>query len=270
MRLGVVSDLHLAPHAAGPASWHGPYDFAGLRDRLDEAREAFERAGVDAVVACGDLAHAGDEVSVREAFARLAAGGAGPVLAVAGNHDCAQRDDQLARGLGERCRLLTATGVELGGARVAGVGIEREPDTDRFRWTGAGALAAEAPVHVVASHFPVLSRAERLAERGLAYPGDLLGRRALHQRLRGGGPVVVLSGHIHARESHARGAVLQLSAGALIEAPYEVAVVDVEPAGAAVRVRRRVHVLGPPPAAGAPVLAPADETWTYAGGGWRA
>ena len=173
MRLGVVSDVHLAPHATAPASWHGPYDFAGLRDRLDEACAAFEHARVDAVVACGDLTHAGDEASVREVFARLAGGG-GPVLAVAGNHDCAQRDDQLARGLAQRCRLLTATGVELGGGRVAGVGIERAPDTDRFRWTGAGAFAAEAPVHVVASHFPVLSRAARLAERGLAYPGDLL------------------------------------------------------------------------------------------------
>jgi hypothetical protein len=55
--------------------------------------------------------------------------------------------------------------------------------------------------------------------------------------------------------------VLQLSAGALIEAPHEIAIVDVEPG----RARRRIQVLGPRVAPHDPVLAAADETWEFAG-----
>jgi hypothetical protein len=111
----------------------------------------------------------------------------------------------------------------------------------------------------------VLSREERLSGRGFKYAGDLDNRGALEWRLAGDGPVVVLSGHIHARDSYAHGSVLQLSAGALIEAPHEVAIVDVE----AGRVRRRISVLGPRVAPHAPVLVPADETWEFAGGEWQ-
>jgi hypothetical protein len=34
-------------------------------------------------------------------------------------------------------------------------------------------------------------------------------------------------------------------------------------------VRRRAHVLGPAGARTDPVLAPADEAWTFGAGGWR-
>jgi hypothetical protein len=153
--------------------------------------------------------------------------------------------------------------------RLAGVAIEREAEAGSFRWTGSGPLTGDEPASVVVSHFPVLSRAGRLGERGLAYAGDLTNRHALHERLLGARPVVVLCGHIHARDSHAGANVLQLSAGALVEAPYEVAIVDVVAARAEVRVRRRVHALGPPAAGPGPVLAPADETWAFVAGGWR-
>ncbi len=76
----------------------------------------------------------------------------------------------------------------------------------------------------------------------------------------------MLSGHIHARETHARGNLLQLSAGALVEAPYEAAVVDLLVGRAEVRVRRRARSLGPPPVWRDPVLAPDDEAWTYRAG----
>ncbi len=233
---------------------------------------------VDAVVALGDLTHSGDEPSTRAALERLAALGR-PVLVVAGNHDCRERDDRLERcvdgasatltgernALGGSSQMLSAAGVELAGTRLAGVPIER-PAPGTHRWADAPS-PGDGP-SVVASHFPVLSRRDRLAEHGLAYPGDLANRGALHERLRGAGPVIVLSGHIHARESHARDTVLQLSAGALVEAPYEIALVDVSVAGGDVRVRRRAQALGPPPAGKDPVLVPADETWTFGSEGW--
>lgn len=262
MRLGVVSDLHLTLDPGAEAAWHNPFDFAGLPARIDEALAAFAAAGVDAVVACGDVTHDGDEPAARAALARLSDRVDRPVLVVAGNHDCLERDDRLAR-----CgaAMLDATGVEVSGLRVAGVAVETG-DEDRMAWTGAAA----APPDVVVSHFPVLSRAERLAERGLAYAGDLTNREELERQLTGSAPVLVLSGHIHAREAHARGNLLQLSAGALVEAPHEVAVVDVDAEDGAVRVRRRVHVLGPPPPGPDPVFSPEHETWSFGDGGWRA
>ena len=253
MRLGVISDIHWSTDPDARGEWHGPYDFAALPERLDQARAAFRRERVDAVVVVGDLANAGDVASAKAVLDGLSSGLGRPLLVVAGNHDCDERDDMLA-GL---CDPLTLTAV--GGEPVAGVPIARGDD-GWFGWTGA--LAGDAAV--VVSHFPVLSREERLAGRGLKYAGDLTNDAALRSRLAGKNPVVVLSGHIHAREAHAAGNILQLSAGALIEPPHEIAIVDVEPG----RARRRVSVLGPRVTPRDPVLAPADELWEFAGGAW--
>jgi predicted phosphodiesterase len=269
VRLALVSDLHLTMDPAISAAWHNAFDFAGLPDRLDRARAAFAEADADAVVALGDVTHAGDEASARFALERLCDGLDTPVLVVAGNHDQIERDDQLERCLPDGCELLAANGARSGSLPLSGVAVERDAEPGRTRWREGGELVGGEPVSVVASHFPVISRADRFAERGLAYPRDLSNREELRERLLGASPVVVLSGHVHARESHAEGNVLQLSAGALVEAPYELAMVDVEAAGAEVRVRRRVEALGPPPAGPDPVLAPADETWTFDAGEWR-
>ena len=220
MRLAVVSDLHLTLDPATSASWHNAFDFAGLPARIDAARARFEGERVDGVLACGDLTHDGDEASARDAVERLSGLLDRPLLVVAGNHDCLERDDQLERCGGE---MLTAGGVELDGVRVAGVPIERE--AGRFRWTGAGEFAG---VRVVASHFPVLSRAERLEEQGLAYPGDLTNRQALHERLLGDGPVValeavVVAGEDQQRSVETRGQPLQrIASGRLVPVVREI------------------------------------------------
>jgi predicted phosphodiesterase len=269
MRLGLVSDLHMTMDPARRASWHNAYDFAGLPDRIDAAREAFRRARVDAAIACGDITHDGDEESTRAALGRLSAGLGRPLFVVAGNHDLLERDDQLERCLPRECRMLAAQATGARGIHLSGVPVARDPDTRRSAWTGAGELVDGARVSVLASHFPVVSRADRLRKLGLKYPSDLSNRAELCERVADAGPAIVLSGHIHARESHAQSSVLQLSAGALIEAPYEVAIVDVRARRRRIRVRRRIAALGPPPAGPDPVLAPADETWTFFVGSWR-
>jgi predicted phosphodiesterase len=258
VKLGIVTDVHLTLDPAARAAWHNDYDFARLPERIDRACAHFERADVDAVVVGGDLTNAGDEASARAAVERLSACLTRPLRFVAGNHDLDERDDQLERC---GCELLTPSGFELDRVRVAGVAIERG-ESGAFRYTAAEAAS------VVVSHFPVLSRAERVAERGLAYPGDLVNRRELRERLARAGPVLVLNGHIHVREAHAEDNVLQLSAGALVEPPYEAAIVDVRVSRGEARVRRHAHALGPPAGERDPVLAPADETWTYDGAGW--
>ena len=252
------------------ASWHNPYDFDGLPARIDAARKIFRQAGVDAMVVCGDVTHAGDEESARTALASLSVGPDCPVLVVAGNHDLLDGDGRLERSLPPGCRMLRANPVERGAVRLAGVPIARDIENRAPRWTGDGDLLEEGQATVVASHYPVISRAERLRALGLAYPRDLGNRADLCDRVAGGEPAIVLSGHIHARESHARSRVLQLSAGALIEAPYEAAIVDVHVWRRFVLVRRRAQALGPPPAGPDPVLAPANEAWVFAVGRWRA
>ena len=252
MRLGVVSDIHWTTDPDARGEWHGPYDFAALPDRLERARAAFRRERVDAVVIVGDLANSGDVTSAKAVLDRLSDGLGRPLLVVAGNHDCDERDDMLA-GL---CDPLTTT--EVGGERIAGVPIAR--GGDGFRWTG---VLERAPL--VVSHFPVLSRERRLSERGLKYAGDLTNRGALEWQINRDDPVIVLSGHIHAREAHAEGKVLQLSAGALIEPPHEIAIVDAEPG----LVRRSVSLLGPRVTPRDPVLAPAGEAWAFTGGAWQ-
>jgi predicted phosphodiesterase len=269
VKLGLVSDVHMTMDPATRASWHNPYDFAGLPSRINAVREAFQRAGVDAAVVCGDVTHAGDAESVRAALGQLGAGLDRPVLVVAGNHDLLESEDGLERSMPGGCRMLPDKPVDIAAVRLDGVPVARDGDTRALCWAGAGELVHDGRVTVLASHFPVISRAERLRELGLAYPRDLDNREALYRRVAGAGPAIVLSGHIHARESHAEGKLLQLSAGALVEAPYEAAIVDVRVRRWFIRVRRRAHVLGPPPAGPDPVLAPADETWIFAAGSWR-
>ena len=269
MRLGVLSDLHWPGAAPISASWHNAFDFDGLPGRLEGARALFDAAGTDAVVVAGDLGHTGEERALRDVVERLGRALEVPVLAVAGNHDCLQRDDQLERCAAGRVRALDAAGVDVAGIRIAGVAIERVAGSGGFRTAAASTLRPD-PAAVVVSHFPVLSRARPVADRGWAYPGDLLDRRDLAGGMAAARrPVIVLSGHIHVRDGHARGPILQLSAGALVEPPYEAAIVDVERSGGAVRVRRRVERLGPSAGARDPVLAPADARWTYDHGRWR-
>ena len=262
VRLGVVSDVHWC--AGGPleASWHNPFDFAGVAERLDRALELFADTHVDAVVALGDLTHAGDERSMRAVVDRLTAqASTGPVLAVPGNHDCLERDDQLERCCRAGVGVPGGAGVEIGGLRLSGVAIETDARSGAFRSKRDGAFGR---VEVLLSHFPVLSRASRITGRGLACPGDLLDRAQLAEQVtRRDQPLLVLNGHLHARESHACGPVLQLTAGALVEAPFEVAVVEAVWGPSDVLVRRRAVSLGPSAGARDPVFAPADETWTY-------
>jgi predicted phosphodiesterase len=272
VRLGLVSDLHLTLDPARRASWHNEYDFAGVPRRIDAALAWFDRAEVDAVIACGDLTHAGDEASTRAALERLSAGSSRPLLVVAGNHDMLERADQLERCLpdpGSR-DLPAGHPLEADGVRVTGVPVERVPEAGTSRWTGGPDPVSDGSLTVVASHFPVLSRARRFAEAGLRYPRGLANRAQLRERLSGQAPVVVLCGHLHGRESHASGNVLQLCAGALVEAPYEAAIVEVTGSDEGAHASRHAESLGPPPAGPDPVLAPAEESWTFDGGAWGA
>lgn len=270
MRAGVVSDIHVSLDPDRRASWHNQYDFAGVGQRLKRVAQLFTAEGVDLVLALGDLAHDGDAPSLRGALAPLAGGA--PLHVVGGNHD----GPRPALALGQ----LALDGMRLPGwralrassdVRVAGLRVQRRQPG---RWAAgrppALATWGEGAV-VLASHFPVLSLASQVRARGLPYAGDLACRDEVAAPLLARpAPTVVVCGHLHVRESSASGTLLQLACGALIEPPFEAAIVDIEAAGDGLRVTRRAHELDSAPECRDPRLAPAAESWRFSPrGGWR-
>lgn len=265
MRLGVVSDIHWnVDTAAPPQAWHNPHEPEALDRRLGEALALFIGAEAGAVVLLGDLSDRGDEASLDCVLARTARWER-PVCVVGGNHDLDRAG--LARvAAAHGAALLDGETVEQEGALLTGIGVEPTGSgAPRFRSLAAPVLPTSG-LAVVASHYPLLSEAARLADAGLPYPGDLVDRDGLALFLaEAGDPVVVLSGHAHARCTQTRGPLLQLSFGALIEPPFDCAVVRLEET----RVTRSSHRLGPI-AAFEPVFAPAEESWLWTGEAWRA
>lgn len=166
-----------------------------------------------------------------------------------------------------RARSLAMQPLSMDGIAIRGVGIECIEDAPRiFRALLTNPIEPDL-LSVVASHFPVLTESRRLASRGLPYPGDLANRAELLGWIEGNSaPVVVLRRHVHARVARHRGSMLQFGFGALIEPPFDCAVVKVQP-GPEPRVERRCQRLGPV-ARIEPVFSPHVESWSYAGGSW--
>lgn len=270
MRLGLLTDIHWAPPQT-TGGWHSRYDFAGLPDRLAAAFAHFAAERVELISLTGDLTHLGDDDATRAIVARCAALTPAPIVAVTGNHDVSADAGRLARAItavgAERFALAAPAATRpLGPALLAGVQLAQGDG-----WFGSRLAAhpdpagwADRPV-VLLSHLPVLSAATAIATHGLPYPGDLLDREPLEAALTARpGPTIVLSGHIHARTARARGPVLQLTQGALIEAPFECATVDVVADAAGLRVERRAVSLQASDVARPPVLCAARTAWRFA------
>jgi predicted phosphodiesterase len=264
LTVGVLSDVHLNDSADATAAWHNAYDFAGVPRRLHRAAAAFQSAGVDLVCLIGDLAHHGSPGALRPLADALSSLDA-PTLLVAGNHDAGGHEKLVAALPG--VESATGAGQLHGDWRVAGVQVAPGG------WFGARALDLldtsawdEDPV-LLLSHFPVLSHAQRLAERGMPYPGDLIDRPAIAQALTARtAPTVVISGHIHARDASCSGSVLQLVQGALVEAPYECSILGLS----CDAVTRRSIELGGPPATGlTPALSELEDRHILESGRWR-
>ena len=260
MRIGVLSDLHSELAPTRVRSWINRYEPEALDARLGEALDVFERSQVDLVLLLGDLTELGDESALDEILARCKRRTQAPVAAVSGNHDADAFSDALGRNgtlaLAEEpfirgdvaVAALTPTRLEAGSGRFAAPVQE---------------VGTAAEVLVLASHYPVLSQAAVLSEAGLPYPRDLVNRAELEAHLIGAGtPTVVVSGHIHARCAEARGPLLQLTVGALIEPPFECTVIEVDNGREGPVVRRSAHRLGPV-AAVDPVFTPESECWRW-------
>jgi predicted phosphodiesterase len=234
-----------------------------LDGMTDAALGWFARSAVDLILVLGDVVQIADIRDLEHMFSHLAAQNVAPLVAVNGNHDLRLGEEFAACASRHRIQLLYQEPVELGGVVVAGVGIGRGPKLPQYVGQ-AGDWESEAGIVVVASHFPLLSEASRVAGAGIPYAGDLVNRSDLQAELSSDArPKVVLSGHIHARCSTHHGPLLQFIVGALVEPPYDATIVDIDPAGLEVkRTSRRFGEI----AALDPVFAADDESWLWDGG----
>jgi hypothetical protein len=269
IRFGVLTDVHAVQDVTRRASWHNQYDFAGVEERRGRALELFAKEGIDRLLLLGDLAHDGDLPSLRRMLRPSALDAR--LLAVGGNHDGARPTGQLARAGPESLTLPGWRAVRHGPVRVAGLRVARRA---KRRWASARppALATwgDAPV-LLASHFPVLSRAAVLAERKLPYAGDLIDRASVAEPLLArGAPTVVACGHLHVRDSASSGSLLQLGLGAMVEPPFEATVLDLSVGDLSLEVNRTAHELGEAAEQRDPRLSPREQSWIFeAGRGWR-
>jgi Calcineurin-like phosphoesterase len=267
LKLGVVSDLHYDLDPPPGRGWINAYEPDEVERRLAEALAQFRDAGIDCLVLLGDLTDAGDRASLERILSRLDPGV--PAAAVIGNHDLAGG----AATFGDACRaagvrLLADEPLDRSGIELSGVPFATFGDPPSAYRTARPPVDATPAFRVVASHFPILPEAGRLAAAGLPHPRGLDDREQLAAALAAtGDPVLVLSGHIHVRCSQAAGSILQLGFASLIEPPFDCALVEIA-ADPGPRVERRARRLGPP-ARIDPVLAPDRERWAWADGAWR-
>ncbi len=279
MRFGIITDVHLASAGASSLSWHNAYAMADAATRFRDALARCVAAEVDAIAVLGDLSNDGDDASLDDGV-RLAAASGRPVWLVPGNHDVIARPDALATAIArvgaDAVRLAPPGGVPLGdGVRLAGLAA-----LTRDQLPKDTVVRAAAPLPVPAwgddfvlllAHYPLLSLAERAADAGLKYAGDLANLDALATPLRRrAAPTVVAHGHLHLRDASSVGRVLQISCAALIEPPFEVTLLDIALHAGRATVRRESVPVVPSPDVRLPVLAPLDGAWTFEVGAWRA
>ena len=253
LRIGVVADPHLALERVEDARWHNPYRLADAHERLDAALGHSLLVGVDVLVVLGDLAHFGDRTSVRYVVEAAAAGDR-PAVLLSGNHDVLTpgvRLEDLIHARGARHVLsplaCDAESPVLNVFRAAGAGLavhEVVRLADRrlqpFDVTGCRLVAPAVSdgVDIWLTHFPVLTLEERCREAELLYAAHLDYLAPPPPELpAAAGPAVVLSGHLHLRGITKEANVLQMVFAALVEPPYEVAVVDVDVDGASLSYR---------------------------------
>jgi DNA repair exonuclease SbcCD nuclease subunit len=284
VRLAVIADPHVSVERFGPASWHNEYRLADSLDRFTATIAHPLCAGADALAVLGDLAHYGDERSLRAVVDAVRSHDV-PVLLISGNHDVLEADVRVTPFVDEasggsvtsplaRSSIAPLTAIAAGAGLdlvVHEVTAETARRTQPFDVEVVAALASDGDERstLLLSHFPIGSLEREAREAGLLYSGHLQQLAALDVVPRS--PTIALSGHQHLRGVAIEGPLLQIVFGALIEAPYEVAIVDVQRGTdgfvnveyqcASVRDVDTTHV---------PVLAPDRGAYTWDGASWVA
>jgi hypothetical protein len=150
--------------------------------------------------------------------------------------------------------------------RVVVSRLETTVEADRSNGFEGGSWGDDLAVLI--SHRPILDRGAELKGRGIRNAGGLLDGPALTQALtKRSAPTIVMAGHLHVRDCHGDGNVLQVICPALVEDPAEVAVVNLS-----LEDQLVVSVSFYPVVDGArswPTLVDRETSWTWAEGkGW--
>jgi len=285
VRLGVLADTHLALERLEPASWHNPYRLADAHTRLERALAHPFIQDADVVVVLGDLAHFGDRTSIRFVVDAVEAVGK-PAVLLSGNHDVLEDGVRLEQeveaasttnvwapcGPPPHADLVDVFDTAAFDLTVHEVLAETGRPVEPFDVAEVSVRRAEgAAATVLLTHFPVLSLEERCREAAMLYAGHLEQLAPAPPPAAGAParPIVALSGHLHLRGVTTHDSTLQLVFAALVEAPYEVASVEIQRGdGSAVTVSYECDPVHPLDVEHLPVLDPAGGTWTWTGDRW--
>jgi hypothetical protein len=280
VKLGVIADSHVSVERFDHTTWHNEFDLRGSRDLLDRALRHELLDDAEAVLILGDLVHWGDRASLGHVVDAVDAAGRAAFL-LQGNHDVLVPGVRLEDEAASAKMVATPFRADNPDAPFepfhdAGIAFEvhevRRECERGARWPFEVArrrlvdAPADAPA-VVATHFPALSlrRDARAAE--LLYSGHLTDLADAHDcTLPAARPTIVLSGHLHIRGVVTEGPVLQIVFAALVEAPYDVAAVEITRD----HVGYRCASIKPVDVDRVPVLAPPTASWHYdaADGTW--
>ncbi len=277
MKLGVITDIHAhpAPDPNRRYAWHNPYPMHNAWIMYEAALSRLQSEGVDAIAILGDVTHVGDRPTQERVVERAAKAGA-PVWLVAGNHDATERARTLSDAVAARggavvtmpsgAGAFSFAGLRLSGVTVGSVNrgdsafaLETLPVTD---WS-------DEPV-LLLSHCALVDVRERFSANGLKHSANLDNHESvvagLHQRV---APTLILSGHLHVRDEVAQGSTLQLLFAALIEAPHEAAILEIEAGPDSLTVSRRNIGIEPYQVERAPILSAESTRWMWRENAWQ-
>ena len=270
LRLGIVTDIHLAPLDGRRSSWHNVHRFGEVRRLLGGAARILTGCEVDLVAVLGDLTDDGDEASLGEVIELLDAIRV-PVWLLPGNHDvaptCVWPSVRALAAARSNIVFAPASRGQVGGfASIISAAVTADDGTFRSHLPPRAAGRHQ----LILAHFPILDAAPVLAAHHLRFPGNALNREELAGRLRGTAPAVCIHGHLHARLDLVDGNVLQIGCPPLIELPYAVTVIDVRPGHHILEVRTSVipvvEAFGDE--GSSPELETRQTSWRWQGGAW--
>jgi hypothetical protein len=272
LRLGVLTDMHLAEPGTADGSWIGPQPLGRSASLLSRAIDLLAGMSLDGLVLLGDLTQNGSSNQLAM-LADVLSAWKPPVWAVHGNHDLAAGPEPLnAAAVSGLITALDTAGVDVGDVRLAAgklavadaEGSFRESALPRSHAWPSGQLA------VWLSHFPVIDIRSVLTQARLPHPGDLVNRSTVLASLPADSrPVLVLAGHAHVRTTATVRGALQLSFPALIEEPHELSVLELGEDAGRPLVMRAAHALAADQPMGRGDLTPVNETWMFQSGSWH-
>jgi hypothetical protein len=280
MQLGVIADSHVVvgERAGESATWHNDFRLSDSCERFAAAMTHPHLRDADALVVLGDLVHFGDRASLR-AVVDIAAACARPVVLLSGNHDVLDPGVRLEDVVGETtappsqvwsprvdtppavvCGLFEPAGIGLQVVEVGGMWV-----TPNLPFAVESRGVVDAPPGapgVTLTHFPLRDFQRRCEDAGFLYSGHLSQLATAPALDRGWVPHVVLNGHLHVRAVETAGCTLQLSFAALVEAPYEIATLDLERRGRGLDIEYDCVSVRAVPEARLPTLDGARRSWT--------